>query len=115
MGYSEKLCRSEAVIWVSEMGDGAPTLDELISLIRKFVQERNWEQYNKPSALAVSASIEMGELLELFQWKSDDDVIEALQDKDFTTALAGEISDVMVYLLHPRGTWITFKNPTSNV
>jgi NTP pyrophosphatase (non-canonical NTP hydrolase) len=81
------------------MGDGAPTLDELISLIRKFVQERNWEQYNKPSALAVSASIEMGELLELFQWKSDDDVIEALQDKDFTTALAGEISDVMVYLL----------------
>ena len=54
------------------MGDGVPTLDEVISLIRNFVQQRNWEQYNKPSALAVSASIEMGELLELFQWKSDD-------------------------------------------
>ena len=99
MGYSEKLYRSKAVIWVSEMGDSVPTLDEVVSLIRNFVQQRNWEQYNKPSALAVSASIEMGELLELFQWKSDDDVIEALQDKDFKSALSGEIADVMVYLL----------------
>ena len=81
------------------MGDGVPTLDELISLIRKFVEERNWEQYNKPAALAVSASIEMGELLELFQWKSDEEVVEALKDNDFTSSLAGEIADVMVYLL----------------
>ena len=81
------------------MSDSVPTLDELISLIRDFVRERNWEQYNKPSALAVSASIEMGELLELFQWKSDDEVEAALKDEDFIAALAGEVSDVMVYLL----------------
>ncbi len=81
------------------MGDSVPTLDELISLIREFVQERNWEQYNKPSALAVSASIEMGELLELFQWKSDEEVLEALETEKFKEALAGEIADVMVYLL----------------
>jgi NTP pyrophosphatase (non-canonical NTP hydrolase) len=81
------------------MSDSVPTLNELISLIRKFVEERNWEQYNKPAALAVSASIEMGELLELFQWKSDEEVLEALNDKEFKLALAGELSDVMVYLL----------------
>jgi NTP pyrophosphatase (non-canonical NTP hydrolase) len=81
------------------MGDSVPTLDELISLIREFVRERDWEQYNKPSALAVSASIEMGELLELFQWKSDDDVDEALKDNEFVAMLSGEIADVMVYLL----------------
>lgn len=81
------------------MSDSVPTLDELISLIRDFVRERDWEQYNQPSALAVSASIEMGELLELFQWKSDDEVKEVLKDKSFNTALAGEIADVMVYLL----------------
>jgi NTP pyrophosphatase (non-canonical NTP hydrolase) len=81
------------------MSDGGPTLDELISLIREFVQERNWEQYNKPAALAVSASIEMGELLELFQWKSDDEIKELLHNKDFNSALASEIADVMVYLL----------------
>ena len=65
------------------MGDSDLSLDELISLIRDFVVERNWEQYNKPAALAVSASIEMGELLELFQWKSDDDVRKALEDEEF--------------------------------
>ncbi|MFW9834096.1 MAG: nucleotide pyrophosphohydrolase [Candidatus Thorarchaeota archaeon] len=81
------------------MGDSVPTLDELISIIREFVRERNWEQYNKPSALAVSASIEMGELLELFQWKSDDDVNEALKDRKFISLLEEEIADVMVYLL----------------
>lgn len=99
MGHSKEFWRTKSVIWVFEMGDGVPTLDELISLIRDFVRERNWEQYNKPSALAVSASIEMGELLELFQWKSDDEIKDILQDKDFNSALAGEIADVMVYLL----------------
>ena len=99
MGYSEKLWRTKTLIWVVEMGDGVPTLDELISLIREFVQDRNWEQYNKPSALAVSASVEMGELLELFQWKSDGEIEELLQDKEFKSALTGEIADVMVYLL----------------
>ncbi len=82
-----------------EVSDGVPTLDELIVLIRKFVQERNWEQYNKPSALAVSASIEMGELLELFQWKSDEEIMEYLKDGAFKSALAGEVADVMIYLL----------------
>jgi dCTP diphosphatase len=81
------------------MSDGVPTLDELISLIREFVRERNWEQYNKPSALAVSASIEMGELLELFQWKTDEEISKALKTKEFNEALAGEVADVMVYLL----------------
>jgi dCTP diphosphatase len=99
MGNSEKLCNAKAIGKVFEMGDSVPTLDELISLIREFVQERNWEQYNKPAALAVSASIEMGELLELFQWKTDEDIIKALEDVDFKSALASEIADVMVYLL----------------
>ncbi len=81
------------------MGESEPTLDELIDLIRRFAQERDWEQFNKPAALAVSASIEMGELLELFQWKTDEDVENGLQDADFKEALAGEIADVFVYLL----------------
>ncbi len=81
------------------MGDNVPTLDELMGLIRRFARERDWEQFNKPTALAVSASIEMGELLELFQWKTNEDVETALQDEDFKDALSGEIADVLVYLL----------------
>ena len=41
----------------------------------------------------------MGELLELFQWKTDEDVEAALEDKEFIDALGKEIVDVIVYLL----------------
>lgn len=78
---------------------GSKTLEELIVIIREFVRERNWEQFNRPSALAISASIEMGELLELFQWKTDEDVKTAFMDEDFVIALGEEIIDVIVYLL----------------
>ncbi len=81
------------------MGESRHTLDELIDLIRRFVRNRDWEQFNKPTALAVSASIEMGELLELFQWKTDEDVELALREEDFKAALTNEIADVLVYLL----------------
>ncbi|MFW9868188.1 MAG: nucleotide pyrophosphohydrolase [Candidatus Thorarchaeota archaeon] len=81
------------------MGEREPTLDELIDLIRRFVRERDWEQYNKPAALAVSASIEMGELLELFQWKTDEDVEVAIRSEEFKSLLTEEIADVLVYLL----------------
>ncbi|MFX1482639.1 MAG: nucleotide pyrophosphohydrolase [Promethearchaeota archaeon] len=81
------------------MDEYAYDMTELIGIIRKFVQERDWEQYNKPAALAVSASIEMGELLELFQWKTDEDVEQAIQNDAFVALLTEEIADVLVYLL----------------
>jgi NTP pyrophosphatase (non-canonical NTP hydrolase) len=75
------------------------SLEELQERIRKFVKERNWEQYHQPINLAISASIELGELLELFQWKSNNEIDEALQDEAYTDAVASEIADVMIYLL----------------
>jgi len=86
------------------MGDQTHTLDELIEIIREFVKERNWEQYNHPLNLAISASIEAGELLELFQWKNESDVQEALKDTKFREALASEIADVLVYILRVADT-----------
>ncbi len=81
------------------MSRGSGTFEEITRLIREFVDERDWNQYHKPAALAVSASIEAGELLELFQWKTDEEVRESLQSEKYRTALADEIADVMIYLL----------------
>ena len=86
------------------MGDYPQTLAELIETIREFVKERNWDQYNLPLNLAVSMSIEAGELLELFQWKTHEDVEEALKDERFRDELASEIADVLVYLLRVADT-----------
>ena len=81
------------------MGEYPHTLAELLEIVREFVKERDWEQYNLPLNLAISTSIEVGELLELFQWKTHEEIEEALKEDDFREALASEIADVLVYLL----------------
>ncbi|MGY5875596.1 MAG: nucleotide pyrophosphohydrolase [Candidatus Thorarchaeota archaeon] len=70
-----------------------------MSLIREFIAERDWEQYHRPVALAISASIEVGELLELFQWRTDVEIERDLDTDEFRSALADEIADSLVYLL----------------
>ena len=68
-------------------------------MIREFVKERDWEQFHRASALAMSVSIELGELLELFQWKTDDEILMALEDRDYSEAVSAEIADVLIYVL----------------
>lgn len=58
-------------------------MEEIISEIRKFNQERDWDQFHSPENLAKSISIEAGELLECFQWNNDfnkEEVYEELAD-----------------------------------
>ena len=63
--------------------------EELIAALRKFVSERNWQQFHTPENLAKSISIESSELLELFQW-SEPSSIEEVKD---------ELADVLTYCI----------------
>ncbi|MFX0055882.1 MAG: nucleotide pyrophosphohydrolase [Promethearchaeota archaeon] len=81
------------------MSQDERSLEYLILRIREFVEERGWEKYQKPGSLAVSASIETGELLELFQWLNDDEIDQYLKDEHYRSKLASEIADVMIYIL----------------
>jgi NTP pyrophosphatase (non-canonical NTP hydrolase) len=75
------------------------SLKYLTLRIREFVEERGWERYQKPGSLAVSASIEIGELLELFQWLDDEEIDGYLKDEQYRLKLASELADVMIYIL----------------
>lgn len=70
-------------------------MEHVISALRKFRDERNWSKFHTPRNLAVSISIEAGEILEHFQWD--------VENRDFSSvdreALAGELADVLIYLL----------------
>ena len=48
--------------------------------IKKFNEERDWDQFHSPENLAKSISIEAGELLECFQWNSDYDKKEVCKE-----------------------------------
>lgn len=45
-------------------------IEEIISELIKFRNERDWEQFHNPKDLALAINVEAGELLELFLWKT---------------------------------------------
>ena len=46
--------------------------DKTIARIRKFTEDRDWDQFHTPVNLAKSIVIEAGELLECFQWSNEE-------------------------------------------
>ncbi len=68
-------------------------LEELIA----FRKQRDWEQFHSPKDLAVSISIESAELLEWFQWKSNEQIRQHLTSNK-KEQLEDEIADVAIYL-----------------
>ena len=61
---------------------------ETVDRIRKFTEDRDWDQFHSPANLAKSISIEANELLECFQWSDDDYDLEHVKE---------ELADVIVY------------------
>lgn len=59
-------------------------MKEIIEQIKRFNEERDWDKFHSPENLAKSISIEAGELLECFQWDSEnynkEEVCEELAD-----------------------------------
>ena len=70
-------------------------MEALKKQIKGFIQARDWEQYHAPKNLALALSVEAAEILEIFQWKQND---QPLTEEE-TEALRQEIGDVMIYLV----------------
>ena len=59
--------------------------------------ERDWDQFHTPKNLAMAASVEMAELVEIFQWLNED---ESRQLPPEQLQHAGqEVGDIVLYLL----------------
>jgi NTP pyrophosphatase (non-canonical NTP hydrolase) len=77
----------------------SPSLAELTRRLIDFRDARDWKRFHSLKNLILSVSLESAELLELTQWK-DEDEIEALAGApEFRAALAEECADVLIYLL----------------
>ncbi|MDT8370781.1 MAG: nucleotide pyrophosphohydrolase [Gammaproteobacteria bacterium] len=70
---------------------------DVLQRLIDFRKERDWEQFHTPKDLAISLSIEAAELLEWFQWRTNDEINAQLQT-DKRIALEDELADVAVYL-----------------
>ena len=61
---------------------------ETINRIRKFTEDRDWDQFHSPANLAKSIVIEAAELLECFQWSDEEYDLQHVKE---------ELADVIVY------------------
>lgn len=71
-------------------------LEDLIAQVRKFRQERDWDQYHSPKNLAMALVVEAGELAEHFQWLTEEQSNGLPPDK--LAEISDEIGDVLIYL-----------------
>ena len=71
----------------------------LTSLVRAFATSRDWQQFHSVRNLVLALVGETGELAAEFQWISDDNIVNALQDADKREAVGSELADVFIYLL----------------
>lgn len=75
------------------------TLRQLTDLVRKFCEERAWDEFHGAKDLAIGVSTEAAELLEHFRFRSEPEITAMLQDEHARTAIAAEMSDVLYFLL----------------
>ncbi len=75
------------------------TFEEAKRLVAKFRDEREWLKYHTPKNLAESIVIETAELLELFQWKTEEECLEYGKSAEGRKRIAEELADVVIYAL----------------
>lgn len=71
-------------------------LSELALKLKDFAQERDWEQFHSPKNLSMALSVEVSELVEHFQWLTEEKSSD-LED-ELLSEVAEEIADIQIYL-----------------
>ena len=69
-------------------------MKELMNRINQFRDDRDWRKFHNEKDLAISISLEASELLELFQWKNSEVVVESSLKE-----IKEELADVLIYSL----------------
>jgi len=73
-------------------------LDKLRDQLRTFTAERDWNQFHSPKNLAMALSVEAAELLEHFQWLTEEQ--SGRLPPETLAAVSEEVADVLLYLIH---------------
>ena len=73
-------------------------MEDLIKNIRQFNKERDWEQFHSPKNLAMSLAIETAEVMEFFQWLTQEESSNLPTDKK--KEISEELADVIIYLVN---------------
>jgi dCTP diphosphatase len=73
------------------------SLESLKLQLRDFAAHRDWDQFHSPKNLASALSVEVAELLEPFQWLTEEQSRQLSPEK--LQAVRQEMADVLIYLV----------------
>jgi len=83
---------------VSATAEDSQDLTGLVEKIRIFNAERKWQKYHSPKNLVMALCVESAELLEHFQWLTEEESRSLPAAKQLQ--VAEEIADIFIYLLN---------------
>ena len=72
-------------------------MEKLRDQMREFARLRDWDQFHSPKNLAMALSVEAAELLENFQWLTEEQ--SRAPSAEAKSAASDEIADVLLYLV----------------
>lgn len=72
-------------------------IQNLIKIILKFRDERDWKKFHNPKDVSMSLVLEAAEVLEHFQWKNENEIQEYI--KSHKKEIGEELSDVLYWVL----------------
>ena len=74
-------------------------IDEIQARLAEFAKDRDWEQFHSPKNLSMALAGEVGELLEIFQWLTEEQSQRSSLTEDQLSAATEELADVLIYAL----------------
>ena len=80
-----------------ESNQGRDSLQQLNRRLREFARQRDWEQFHSPKNLAMAMIAECAELVEHFQWLTEEQSYNLAPEKREEVAL--ELADILIYLI----------------
>ena len=79
--------------------DKKTTIEELKKIVKKFCDERDWDQYHNAKDLSIALIIEAAELLEIFRWKNIEEVENVFKEDKYLKRVKDELADVFYFIL----------------
>lgn len=73
-------------------------IEKIQQRLEKFSKIRDWEQFHNPKNLAMALSVEVAELVEIFQWSNNGGLAE-IKDPKKKDRIKEEIADIFIYLI----------------
>ena len=67
--------------------------------LQEFSENRNWDQFHSPKNLAMALSVEVAELVEIFQWLDNEQSLVHNLDSSSLKFLKEELGDIMIYTI----------------